>query len=210
MRLGIIGGGKIGSTVAKLATVAGHEVAIANSRGPETLNELVEGLGGNARAATPEEAASFGEVVLVAIPFGSYADLPAAELDGKVVIDALNYYPDRDGSHPEIDEGRRGSSEILSSHLPGSRVVKAFNTMHYETLAGEGRTDASAGERLVLFVAGDSAEAKREVEALISEFGFTPIDTGGLAEGGRRQQPGTPVYNEPMNAVEAERALADG
>lgn len=210
MRLGIIGSGKIGSTVARLATGTGHEVAIANSRGPETLSELVGELGAGAGAATVEDAASFGELVLVAIPFGGYEDLPAEELDGKIVIDALNYYPDRDGRYPEIDEGRRGSSEILSAHLPGSRVVKAFNTMYFETLASEGRPDAPAADRLVLFIAGDSADAKRKVESLIGEFGFTPVDTGGLAEGGRRQQPGTLVYNEPMNAAEAEQALEHG
>lgn len=207
MKLGIIGSGKIGSTVARLAVDRGYEVAIANSRGPETLSELVGELGSGARAETPAGAATFGDMVLVAIPFGRLEDLPASELDGKLVIDALNYYPDRDGRNAEIDEGGRGSSEILSAHLPGSRVVKAFNTMYYETLASEGRREADAKDRLVLFVAGDSDEAKRQVESLISEFGFTPFDTGGLAAGGRRQQPGTPVYNEPMNAAEAERAL---
>lgn len=207
MKVGVIGSGKIGSTVARLATERGHEVAIANSRGPESLSDLVEELGSGARAKTPAEAAAFGEVVLIAIPFGRYEDLPAAELEDKVVIDALNYYPDRDGRYAEIDEGRRGSSEIISSHLPGARVVKAFNTMYFETLASEGRPDAPPKDRLVLFVAGDNAEAKREVEGLIEEFGFTPFDTGGLAAGGRRQQPGEPIYNEPMTTVEAERAL---
>lgn len=207
MRLGIIGSGKIGSTVARLAVDSGHEVAIANSRGPETLADLVGELGSGAGAETPEGAARYGDLVLVAIPFGRYEDLPVDELDGKVVIDATNYYPDRDGRFPEIDEGARGSSEMLSAHLPGSRIVKAFNTMYFETLAGEGRPDADAKDRLVLFVAGDSGDAKREVESLIDELGFTPVDTGGLAAGGRRQQPGTAVYNEPMNAAEAERAL---
>ena len=129
MRIGIIGGGKIGATAARLFLAAGHELAIANSRGPESLAELVNELGGGARAATVEDAASFGEAVLVAIPFGRYAELPPAPLAGKTVIDAMNYYSQRDGHFAELDDDSTTSSELLAAHLPTAKVVKAFNSM---------------------------------------------------------------------------------
>ena len=205
MRIGIIGSGNIGSTAARLLGRAGHEVAISNSRGPETLQELVQEIGPNARAATAEEAAGFGEVVLEAIPFGRYEELPVEPLAGKVVVDAANYYPQRDG---EIGLGDLTHSEAVARHLPGARVVKAFNTMYYETLASEGRPGAPAEERLVLFVAGDDEEAKATVSQLIEEIGFAPVNTGSLREGGRKQQPGSAIYNEPMTPPRAREALA--
>lgn len=134
MNIGIIGSGNIGATTAGLFAGVGHEVAISNSRGPETLESLVEKIGPRAHAATVEEAADFGEVVLVAIPFYAYETLPADRFAGKIVVDAMNYYASRDG---EIDFGGLGSSELLARHLPDSRVVKAFNTMYYETLPRE-------------------------------------------------------------------------
>jgi len=202
MDIGIIGAGNIGATTARLFAGAGHRVAISNSRGPETLGELVSEMGENARAATVEEAADFGEVVLEAIPFGRYEDLPSDRLAGKILVDAANYYPGRDG---EMDFGGLGSSEVIARRLPGARVVKAFNTMYYETLRTEGRGDDE--DRLVLFVAGDDAEAKDVVSRLIEEIGFAPVDTGSLEEG-RKQEPGSPIYNAPMTEDEAREALA--
>lgn len=204
MDVGIIGAGNIGTTVAKLLAAAGHRVAVSNSRGPESLAPLVEQIGPNARAATAEEAADFGEVVLVAVPFFAHESLPAKRLAGKIVVDATNYYEGRDGP---VDFGGQTSSELIARKLPDSRVVKAFNTMYYETLATEGRPDAKSGERLVLFVAGDDAEAKAVVSRLIEEIGFEPVDTGTLAES-RRQEPGSPIYNVPMNAERARETLA--
>jgi 8-hydroxy-5-deazaflavin:NADPH oxidoreductase len=206
MRIGIIGSGNIGATAARLFVGAGHEVAIANSRGPHTLTELVDALGGRARAATAEDAGSFGELVLVAIPFGRYRDLPAAALAGTTVIDATNYYPRRDGHFPELDEDRVTSSELLAADLPGARVVKAFNTMYWKTLRDRGRPD-QGDDRLALFIAGDDQEAKERVSRLIEEVGFAPFDTGGLAEGGRLQRPGSPIYAKDLTAREAREAL---
>jgi 8-hydroxy-5-deazaflavin:NADPH oxidoreductase len=205
MRIGIIGSGRIGATVAKLLTRAGHEVAIANSRGPHTLAATAEQTG--ARPVTVEEAAAWGDVVVVAIPLHAIGSLPSGAFAGKVVIDANNYYPGRDGAIERIDAGETTSSELLAEHLAGARVVKAFNTMYFETLGQEGRPRAPRDERLVLFVAGDDEDAKRRASALIEEIGFAPVDTGPLGEGGRRQQPGEPIYNAPMTAPEAERAL---
>ena len=204
MRIGIIGAGNIGSTAARLFAQAGHEVAIANSRGPETLEGLVEEIGPNARAVTVEEAADFGEVVMEAIPFGRYEELPAGRLSGKVFVTASNYYPQRDG---EIDLGGLAQSEVIARHLPGARVVKAFNTIYYVRLAENGRPGTPLEEREAIFVAGDDAEAKAVVSRLIEEIGFAPVDAGTLAES-KRQEPGSAIYNVPMTPAEARDALA--
>ncbi len=185
MNIGIIGSGNIGANAARLFARAGHDVAISNSRGPETLRELVEEIGPNVRAATVEEAAGFGEVVMEAIPFGRYGELPAEQLAGKVLITASNYYPGRDG---EVEHDGLASSELVQRHLPGTRVVKAFNTIYFRRLAENGRPDASVEEREVIFVSGDDEEAKGIVSGLIEEIGFAPVDVGTLA-GSRRQEP---------------------
>jgi predicted dinucleotide-binding enzyme len=204
MNVGIVGSGKIGATAARLFAKAGHEVAVSNSRGPESLASLVEEIRPRARAATVEEAADFGEVVLVAMPFFAYETLPADRLSGKVVVDAMNYYAGRDG---EINFNGLSSTEAVARHLPDSRLVKAFNTMYYETLRKEGRPSAPEEERLVLFVAGDDGEAKALVSQLTEEIGFAPVDTGSLSDG-RKQEPGSPIYNVPMDPERARETLA--
>ena len=204
MKIGIIGSGMIGATAARLFVRAGHQVAISNSRGPASLASLVESLGAKARAASSEDAASFGEVVLVAIPYGKYQTIPEKFLQGKVVVDAMNYYPQRDG---RIEFGGAASTELVGRYLPGARVVKAFNTMYYETLATKGQPEDPVEDRLALFVASDDAGAKAIVSRLIEEIGFAPVDTGSLHEGGLLQQPGSPIYNHPMTGREARAAL---
>ena len=208
MKIGIIGSGKIGGTLTRLFARQGSEVVVANSRGPESLAGLVEEAGGAARAVEIGEAARFGEVVVVAIPVRAIGELPPDAFPGRIVVDTGNYYPARDGQIDELDEDRLTSSELLAAHLPGARVVKAFNTMYFETLGTEGRPGAPREERLALFLAGDDEEAKRVVAALIDELGFAPIDSGSLADGGRRQQPGARVYANPLLADAAEEALA--
>ena len=205
MNMGIIGSGNIGATAARLFTEAGHKVAVSNSREPESLESLVEEIGPRARATTVEEAAAFGEVVLVAMPLFAYETLPSDQLAGKIVVDAMNYYEGRDG---QIDFDGLTSSELVARGLPGARVVKAFNTMYYETLATEGQPNAPANDRFVLFVAGDDAEAKSVVSQLIEQIGFAPVDTGSLGEGGSKQQPGSPIYNVSMNEDQARETLA--
>jgi predicted dinucleotide-binding enzyme len=207
MRIGIIGSGRIGATAAQLFTRAGHDVAIANSRGPDSLAAVAEETG--ARAATVDDAAAFGEIVLLAIPLHAHDSLPAAAFAGKVVIDADNYYPARDGPIERLDSGETTSSELLAEHLDRSPVIKAFNSMYFGTLGSEGKPGAPREQRLALFVAGDDAKAKRRVSELIDEIGFAAVDTGPLGEGGRRQQAGGPLYNTTMTAPEAERALEE-
>jgi predicted dinucleotide-binding enzyme len=208
MRIGIIGAGHIGATAARLLVRAGHEVAVSNSRGPESLRDLVAELGAHARAGTVEEAARFGEVVLLAVPWRTPEALPPPEaVRGKVVIDAMNPYRPDGGLY---DLGDATSSEEVARRLPGARLVKAFNTIYYQHLATRGRPDLPADERHAIFVAGDDAEARRVVSRLIEDLGFAAVDTGGLRAGGRRQQPGTAAYNRPMTAREARRLLEAG
>ena len=204
MNVGVIGSGNIGATAARLFAAAGHQVAISNSRGPETLEGLVEEIGPGVRAATVEEAAGFGEVVMEAIPFGRYESLPSDRLAGKVFITASNYYPARDG---EVEHGRSASAELIQQHLPGARVVKAFNTIYFVRLGENGRPGAPIEEREAIFVSGDDEEAKGVVSGLIEEIGFAPVDAGTLAES-RRQEPGSPIYNVAMNPARAREMLA--
>lgn len=205
MTIGIIGAGNIGSTAAQHFTDAGHEVMVSNSREPETLADLVDDLGSNAQAGTPTEAAAFGEVVMEAIPFGAYEDLPTDVLADTIVISASNYYPLRDGAVPL--EGQT-HTELIADYLSDATVIKAFNTMYWEVLRDEGRPDADPEERLALFIAGDDREAKGIVTDLIDDIGFTAVDTGTLAKGGRHIEPGSPIYTAPMTANEARTRLA--
>jgi hypothetical protein len=209
MKIGIVGSGNIGATAARLFVNAGHEVALSNRRGPETLRDLVAELGDKARALTVAEAARFGDVVLVAIPFGKHRELAAEDFYGKVVIDAGNYYPERDGQFGELDSGETTSSELMSAHLHGARLVKGFNTIYYAHLADQGNASLPLEERRAIFIAGDDSEAKEIVAKLIEEIGFAAVDTGFLNEGGRRQQPGTSIYNQELTAKQAAKVLAE-
>jgi predicted dinucleotide-binding enzyme len=207
MKIGIIGAGNIGANAAKLFIKAGHEIVIANSRGAETLKDLVSELGENAQAVSIEEAANFGEVVFVSIPFGKYKALPADTFDGKIVIDSNNYYPDRDGNFQELDDNQTTSSEMLAEHLRGARIVKGFNTIWFEHLKTQGDLNLPIEERRAIFIAGDDAEAKKVVAQLIEEIGFAAVDTGDLGFGGAAQQPETSIYNRNLTAHEAEAFL---
>ncbi len=187
-----IGSGNIGSTVARLAVAAGHDVVMSNSRGPDTLAELVSDLGEHARAATAAQAAEAGDVVVVTIPFKNYREVPAEALAGKVVIDTMNYYPQRDGEFAALDAQTTTSSELLQAHLPASRVVKGFNNIFFQHLRDLPRPTGAA-DRSALAIAGDDAEAKRTVTGLLDELGYDTVDLGPLAEGWRTQ-PETPAY----------------
>ncbi len=206
MEIGIIGAGRIGQAVATRLVTAGHEVMLSNTRGPESLAEIEESLGQNAHAGTVDEAATYGPVVVVAIPVAAIDKLPAGLLDERIVVDANNYYPPRDGQIPELDDGSIGSSELMARHLPGARVVKAFNTIYYERIAHEAKPPGTP-ERLAVPLAGDDVEAKEVVASLIDDMGFDPVDAGSLADG-RNQQPGTAVYNVPLDADGVRAALA--
>jgi predicted dinucleotide-binding enzyme len=208
MRIGLIGAGHIGSALARLAVENGHEVMLSNSRGPATLVDLVGELGDLAAAGTVEEAAARGDVVVVTIPLRNYRDVPVEPLAGKVVIDTCNYYPQRDGQIPELDDGSTTTSELVAGHLETARVVKAFNNIGAGNLASEG-APAGTPNRGALPIAGDDEEAKLIVAELIDEFGFDVVDAGPLAEG-RRFERGMPAAGARFNAEELRRALAEG
>jgi len=210
MKIGVIGAGHIGSNAARLFVKAGNQVVISNSRGPQTLEGLVEELGDNATAGTVEQARDFGEVVFISIPLGKYTDLPTEGWEDKIVIDSNNYYPERDGNMPELDKGVTTSSELLLRHLPGARLVKGFNTIWFEHLKTKGNTDLPLDERRAIFIAGDDSDAKAIVAKLVEDIGFAAVDTGFLAEGGRSQQPGTAIYNKELTAAEAAKAVGAG
>ena len=208
MKIGIVGSGNIGSNAARLFVRAGHQVALSNSRGGHGLEDLIEELGDKAQATTIEEAARFGDIVLLAIPFGKFRDLPADAFKGKVVVDAGNYYPERDGKFAELDDDETTSSELMASHLKEARLVKGFNTIYFKHLASQGDTSLPLEDRRAIFIAGDDSEAKETVARLIKEIGFAAVDSGFLHEGGRNQQPGTAVYNKDLTASEAAALLS--
>ncbi|WP_085066259.1 ester cyclase [Catenuloplanes japonicus] len=189
--IGFIGSGRIGGTLARLAVDAGHDVVLSNNSGPDSLRDLVAALGPRARAATPDEAATAGEIVVVTIPIRAYRQIPAAALRGKTVIDTLNYDPARQGHVAEIDAAGTPAELLLQRHLTGSHVVKAFSTVFFAHLATLGRP-AGAADRSALPIAGDDADAKKAVTALIDSLGYDAYDAGPLAES-RRFAPGTPA-----------------
>jgi 8-hydroxy-5-deazaflavin:NADPH oxidoreductase len=205
--IGLIGAGHIGSQVARLAVANGYNVVISNSRGPETLAPLVAELGPHARAATPAEAAAAGDLVVVTIPLKSYKTVPVEPLAGKVVIDTNNYYPDRDGRIPELDNESTTTAELLQAHLPKSKVVKAFNHIYASQLTTDGRP-AGTKNRRALVIAGDDPGAKQTVTKLLDQFGFDTVDAGPLKEGWRIQRD-TPGYGPRRNAEELRRDLAN-
>ncbi len=200
--IGIIGAGHIGSQVARLAVSNGYSVVISNSRGPETLTGLIEGLGPNARAATSFEAAQAGDIVVVTVPLKNYHAVPVEPLAGKIVIDTNNYYPQRDGHILELDNESTTTSELLQAHLPSSKVVKAFNHIYAAELTIHGQP-AGTENRRALVIAGDDQGAKDVVAHLLDQFGFDTVDAGPLKEGWRIQRD-TPGYG-PRRTAEALR-----
>jgi predicted dinucleotide-binding enzyme len=205
MRIAVIGSGRIGFTVAGLLARAGHEVQVANTRGPESLRDELHRLDG-AGAATPAEAVAFAELVVLALPWRNRDALrDYGPWDGKVVVDATNPYG---GTGEVLETGGRSSSELVGDAVPGARLVKAFNTMHWVRLRDDGRPGADETERLVIFLAGDDSEAKRAVAGLVTEIGFAPVDTGSLRAGGRLLEPGTELYNAALVPAQARELLA--
>lgn len=202
--IGLIGSGNIGSAVARLAVAAGHDVVLSNSRGPETLTDLVAELGERARAATAQEAAAAGEVVVVTIPLKAYREVPVEPLAGKVVIDTNNYYPERDGHIAALDDESTTTSELLQQHLPASHVVKGFNNIAFMNLAELPRPSGSP-ERSTLPIAGDDADAKAQATSLLDTLGYDTHDVGPLAEGWRFQRD-TPAYVTPYGDAEHDMA----
>lgn len=204
MRIGIIGAGFIGRAVAGAAVKAGHDVMVSNSRSPGTLFSLTGTIG--CKAGTAAEAAAFGELVLVAIPLHAYQRIPIAPLEGKIVLDSSNYYPERDGHIAELDEEAVTVSGLLARHLPKSRVVKAFNAIAAGDIEKDGLPTGSP-ERRALPIAGDDLQAKQVVIAFFDQIGYDVVDAGPLTEEWRFQKD-TPAYCVPFTREKMQAALA--
>lgn len=207
MRIGIIGAGNIGGTLARRFAEAGHEVYVANSRGPETLVDLARETG--AKAVTAREAARQGDVVIVTIPEKNIPGLPrdlfTDTRKDAVIVDTGNYYPRRDGYIPEIESGTT-ESRWVANQL-GRPVIKAFNNIYAKHLLKHGKPRGNSG-RIALPVAGDDKRAKDVVIELLDDIGFDGVDAGGLDDSWK-QQPGTPVYGTDFDADGVRRALAE-
>jgi predicted dinucleotide-binding enzyme len=205
--IGFIGSGHIGSQLARLAVGQGYDVVMSNSRGPETLADLVTELGPHARAATPQEAAAAADLAVVTVPLAAIKTIPVEPLAGKVVIDTNNYYDIRDGHIAELDDESMTVSELLARHLPTSKVVKAFNHIQFSALTTEGQPVGTPGRR-ALVVAGDDQEARTPVAKLIDSFGFDTVEVSPLSEGWRIQR-GTPGYGPRLTVDELRSSLAE-
>ncbi len=204
--IGLIGAGHIGSQVARLAIASGYDVVVSNSRGPETLADLVEELGSHARAATAAEAAAAGDLVVVSVPLKVINELPVEPLANKTVIDTNNYYAQRDGQIAELDNGSTTSAALLQDHLPAAHVVKAFNHIRFDHLTDHA-TPRGTDNRRALVISGDHPTANLQVTELLDEFGFDTVDLGPLAESWRIE-PGTPGYGPHLTAGDMADALA--
>ncbi|WP_022901646.1 NADPH-dependent F420 reductase [Humibacter albus] len=204
--IGLIGAGNIGSQIARQAVRHGYDVVVSNSRGPETLADLVAELGDHARAATAAEAAEAADIVVVTIPFHAISEIPAEPLAGKPVIDTNNYYWERDGHRAELDDFSETSSEQLQARLVDSHIVKAFNHI-YASAITEDAQDAGTSGRRALAVFADDEAAKGTVAAFIDAIGFDTVDGGALSESWRIQRD-TPGYGPRLTAPELSTALA--
>ena len=198
--IGIIGAGHIGSQIARKATELGYDVVISNSRGPETLTELVAELGPRAKAGTATEAAAAADFAVVTVPLKAYQAVPVDELAGKVVIDTNNYYFERDGQIPALDNHETTVSSMLQEHLPTSRVAKGFNHIKFSDITTDG-TPAGSENRRALATASDHDDAAAQVEKLYDEFGFDTVNIGPLSESWRVERD-QPAYVVRQNADE--------
>jgi predicted dinucleotide-binding enzyme len=204
LKIGIVGAGHIGGTLAKLWVKAGHEVLLS-SRHPDELKPLAESLGPKAHVGTPAEAARFGSVVLVSVPYGALPQVGRdlkADLAGKIVLDTCNPYPGRDGDMAN-DARKKGTGVASPEYLPGTRLVRAFNAINSGDLARQAKKN---GEPVAIPLAGDDAEAVKVAERLVKDAGFEPVVVGGLARA-KDFDVGAPVYTRLLTASELKKEL---
>jgi predicted dinucleotide-binding enzyme len=204
MRIGTIGAGNIGRAFASLAIEAGHEVLVSNSRDPKTLDQFARESG--ALTGSADDAAAFGDLVLVAIPLVRVLEFEQGRLAGKIVVDANNYYPERDGAIRELDDNEITTSELVARRLPGARLVKAFNAILARDLNSAG-SRLTSGARRALPLAGNDGEAKGIVSDLVHQFGFESFDAGALADSWRFER-ARPAYCLPLDKETLRQALA--
>jgi 8-hydroxy-5-deazaflavin:NADPH oxidoreductase len=204
--IGIIGSGHVGTSLATAAVAHGYDVVLSNSTGPDSLASLVASLGPQARAAAPEEAAAAAEFAIVAIPITTVDQVPVEPLAGKVVIATINYFPQRDGAIPAIDNGTTTAPGVLQAHLPASKVVRAFSMVDAADMSSDGHPKGDP-KRRALALAGDDPAARQLVSELYDEFGFDTVDLGGLDESWR-VDPGQPAFVIRQNLAELEANVA--
>ena len=204
--IGIIGSGNIGSNVARAAIAAGHDVVISNSRGPESLADLVAELGPMARAGSTADAAASGDLVLVAIPLGKIGGLDPAPFADKIVIDANNYYPQRDGHIAALDSNESTVTELLQEQLPEARVVKGFNNIGARDIPVDGLPEGTENRR-ALPIAGNDADAMVQVAQFLDSLGFDAVPIGDLSQSWLVERD-TPAYVKRTTVAELHELLA--
>lgn len=201
--LGILGAGRLGTVIARLAASAGYRVLVAGSGSPAVISRAMAAVG--ATAATTAQVVAEADAVLLALPLGRYRSIPASMLDGTLVIDAMNYWWGADGIRDDLTDPRTSTSELVQAHLPGARVVKALSHMGYQDVEDETRPAGAAG-RKALALAGDDPAAVAAVARLVDDLGFDPVVAGGLAEG-IRLEPGAEAFGADVDAEDLQAML---